>query len=304
MGGYMSILASLQILISLMLALQEANMVLSLWVSLHKWLHRHCTIPHSFYLKGNELLLRYDKHWEALIEHYDEKKCLLREGEKFCKSVTNFARRSPYFREAEEQAQVPFLYHHLLECDYNALEYTIDDHDITLRIPMGAVAKGEKIHIEVGVTMYGPFTFPEKTQPISPIVWLCIQENIKLKKPFQLILPHFLTGLSKETLQHHQIKFSKANHKHLLENDQIIYKFQSCDTKPLLATSGNKSYGIIRSTHCCFYCIQASKTPELARDAGYCLARVENSQLSYQRNEVYFTAVYFLGTCIKVGPLL
>ena len=238
-------------------------------------------------------------------EHFEEK-CLLTEEEEFGK-LTNFAAQSPYFREAEEQAQVPFLFHHLLECDYNALEYTIEDHDITLRIPMGAVAKGEKIHIEIGITMYGPFTFPEKTQPISPIVWLCIQEDVKLKKPFQLVLPHFLTSLSKERLHYHQIKFSKASHKYLLENDQIIYKFQNCDTVtepgPLLATCGSKSYGMIKSTHCCFYCIQANKTPDLARNAGYCLARIENSLLTHQRNEVYFTAVYFLSTCIKVEAL-
>ena len=283
------------------------------------------------YLKGNQLLLRYDKHWEALIEHYDEKECLLMEGENFCKGMTNFATQSPHiteavelygdlpmegnkvsksmhfaaqsphFIEAEKLVQIPFLYHHLLECDYNGLEYTIEDHDITLKISTGAVAKGERVHIEIGVALYGPFTFPEKTQPISPIVWLCIQEDVELKKPFQLILPHFLIGLSKETLHHHQIKFSKASHKYLLENGQMIYKFQNCDTKPLLASCGNKSYGMMKSTHCCFYCIQANQTLEVARDAGYCLARIENSLFSHQlRNEVYFTAVYFLRSCLKV----
>ena len=340
------------------------------------------------YLKGNQLLLRYDKHWEALIEHYDEKKCLLREGENFCKGMINFATQSPHiteavelygdlpmegnkvsksmnfaaqsphfneavelfgdlpmegnkvsifaaqsphfneavelygdlpmernkvsksmnfvaqpphFIEAEKLAQIPFLYHHLLECDYNGLEYTIEDHDITLKIPTGALAMGEKVHIEIGVALYGPFTFPEKTRPISPIVWLCIQEDVELKKPFQLILPHFLIGLSKETLHHHQIRFSKASHKYLLENSQMIYKFENCDTKPLLASCENKSYGMMKSTHCCFYCIQANQTLEVARDAGYCLARIENSPLPHQlRNEVYFTAVYFLRSCLKV----
>ena len=214
--------------------------------------------------------------------------------------VPRIAARSTYFNEAEERAQVPFLHHHLLECDYKALEYTIKDHDITLRIPEGAVAKGEKIHIEIGVAMYGPFNFPEKTQPVSPIIWLCIQEDFKLKKPFELIIPHFLTGLSPKRLQYHQIKFTKASHKYLIESGQMIYKFKSCGTEPLLASSRNSSYGVIKSTHCCFYCIQANQTPELARDAGYCLARIENSP-SHQRNEVYFIAVYFLSTCIKVS---
>ena len=190
------------------------------------------------------------------------------------------------------------MYHRLVECDYNALEYTIEDHDITLRIPEGAVSKGEKFHFEIGVTMYGPFIFPEKTQIISPIVWLCIQENIELKKPLQLILPHFLIGQSRTKLQYHKIKFAKASHDYFLKNGQMMYQFKDSSAKVLFASRG---YGVIISTHCCFYCIQADHTPELARDAGYCLARIENnSTLSHQRNEIFFSAVYFLGTCIKV----
>ena len=81
----------------------------------------------------------------------------------------------------------------------------------------------------------------------------------------------------------------------------MMYRFQDSDTKLLLASSGNKGYGVIKTTHCCFYCIEANQTPELARDAGYCLARIENnSTLSHQRNEISFTATYLLGTCIKV----
>ena len=191
--------------------------------------------------------------------------------------------------------------HHLLECDYNALEYTIEDHDITLRIPEGTVAKGEKFHIEIGVAMYGPFIFPEKTQIISPIVWLCIQESVELKKPLRLILPHFLVGLSRKRLQYHNITFTKASHEYSFENGQMMYRFEDSGAQVLLASSGNKGYGVIRLTHCCFYCIQADHTLELARDAGYCLARIENNTVfSHQRNEICFTAVYFLRTCIKV----
>ena len=70
-----------------------------------------------------------------------------------------------YFSSAEKTAHVPFLDHQMLEIDCAGQEYTnnIIDHDITLKIPEGAVAKGEKIHFEVGVAMYGPFIFPENT---------------------------------------------------------------------------------------------------------------------------------------------
>ena len=61
-----------------------------------------------------------------------------------------------YFSIAEKTANVPFLDHLMLEVDCNGREYTNVDHDITLRIPEGAVAEGEKVHFEVGVAMYGP----------------------------------------------------------------------------------------------------------------------------------------------------
>ena len=210
--------------------------------------------------------------------------------------------KSLHFNEAEKRAQVPFLHHQVLEFDCNGLQYTIKHHDITLRIPEEAVACGVKTHFEIAVAMYGPFSFPKYAQPISPIIWLCVlEENVKLKKPFHLIVPHFLTGLTNKRLSYHQVKFVKASHNctTVTEDGQRNYNFNHCDTVPLFASSRNRSYGVLKSTHCCFYCLQANQTPELARDAGYCLIRIERI-LSLQRYEVYFTAVYYLDTCIQV----
>ena len=206
--------------------------------------------------------------------------------------------QSAYFSEAEKNAQVPFLYNQLFECDCNGQEYTIEEHDITLRIPEGAVSKGEKIHFEIGVAMHGPFTFPENMRPVSPVVWLCILgEGVDLKKPFQLILPHFLTGLSRERLRFHQIQFAKANHKDIaLVDNQQMYRFNSCTSRTLLASSGCKSYSVIESAHCCFYCLEANHTHEMVKEAGYCLARIEQPH----EHSVYFTAMYFLDTCKMV----
>ena len=210
---------------------------------------------------------------------------------------SSIPKESSYFTEAK----TIFLHQLLLECNSSGLDCTIDDHDITLRIPEGAVAEGEAIHFEVGVAMYGPFTFPEGTQPISPILWLCpLEEDAELKKPFQIILPHYLTGLSKERIQYHQVGFAKANHSNCtFEDNQISYKFVHCTANPVLASIGHKHYGILKSQHCCFYCLLANQTPELAKDSGYCLVRIEHSPMP-QRDEVYFAAIYFLDTCLRV----
>lgn len=206
-----------------------------------------------------------------------------------------------FFIEADKNAQVPFIYHQLVDCDCSGREYTIVDHDITLKIPEGAVPEGQKVHFEVAVAMYGPFAFPNNTQPISPILWLCImEEDLELKKPFKIILPHFLTGLTKDQLLYHQTNFAKASHyTHILQNEHIYYEFLPSEDKSGFAFNGCRGYGVLESNHCCFYCLLANKTPELAKDAGYCLAQIESS-LTLQRSEVYFTAMYFLDSCLKV----
>lgn len=209
--------------------------------------------------------------------------------------------QSPYFSMAEKNAHVPFLDHHLLECGCNGMEWTNMDHDITLRIPQGAVADGHKIHFEIAVAMYGPFVFPENIQPVSPIIWLCLlEENAVLKKPFQLIVPHCLTGLTNGRVKFHQLCFAKANHDNCVTVDnQMTYKFEKSDIEPLLASNGKRSYGVLISDHCCFYCLEATQSAELAMDAGYCLTRIESS-LSPQRSIIYFSATYFLDTCLRV----
>ena len=85
----------------------------------------------------------------------------------------------------EAKDHIHFLHHELLDCDHIGLNYVIENHDITLRIPEGAVAKGEMVHFELGVATYGPFIFPKSTQLISPILWIrVLEEGIKMKKNY------------------------------------------------------------------------------------------------------------------------
>lgn len=211
---------------------------------------------------------------------------------------------SAYYFVAERTARVPFLHHEILESDCNGLEYKIVNHDITIRIPPGAVAMKEKVHLEIAVTMCGPFYYPGNAQPISPILWLCLlNENIALKKPFEVEIPHFLTNLDKENA-YHKVGFAKANHNnYTLENDQVSYHFLPCDEDCQFVHRENSGYGILRTNHCCFYCIQAEKSPELTLDTNYCLVRIRLQSLSLQvsKFKVYFVAAFFLRTCLTVS---
>ena len=203
------------------------------------------------------------------------------------------------FVEAEEKTGVPFLYSHLLTCDNNGIEFTIGEHDITLRVPKGAICVGETIHLEIGVAMYGPFNFVE-TRPISPVIWLCIREEAKLQKPLQIILPHFLPGLTNENSQLYDVGFAKAaHHNYSSEAEQVTYNFSKCETKTYFASNGSRHYGIFQTKHCCFYCLEAKYTPELAKSADYYLAQIESS--SNPKYEIHYCAIYFLDTCVRVS---
>ena len=208
--------------------------------------------------------------------------------------------RSTFFEEARIKAKIPFLHHQVLECDSSGQEFNIIEHDTTVEIPKGAVSEGEKLCLEVGVAMYGPFKFTDDSQPISPILWLCfLNEDVKVNKPIKITVPHFLTGLTESRLREHRVSFAKANHlNHSPQEDYIVYNFEPSEDKTQFISRDNKSYGVLETKHCCYLCIRAEMKRDQARDIGYCLTRIE--RISPRGKEIYFAATYFLGTCIEV----
>ena len=188
-----------------------------------------------------------------------------------------------------------------MEVDCNGQVYTNEDHDITLRIPEGAVAEGEKVHFEIAVTMYGPFEFPENSKLISPILWLCLLEkDAKLKKPLEIVLPHCLTG----NIQEYGIGFMKANHDHEMNgNCQTLYTFRPLDplhNTTVLVCRESQGYGTTLTNHLCYFCLVATENaPKITENTNYCLTRVE-SHITGSRWEIAFCASYYLPTCTEV----
>lgn len=198
------------------------------------------------------------------------------------------------FKLAKENALVPFLYHQIMKCDEGGLDVNIIDHDISLKIPYGAIAKGEQLIIEVGVTLYGPFNFSTKKRPVSPILWLCILEKVELQKPFVIILPHFIAS---EKYQQYDLAFAKADHS--LCTEHVSYTFKTCDSDVQFTSIKNRHYGILQTRHCCFYCLEANYTSDLVSNAEYCLARIKTKPSTDIK--VYFCVIYLLETCLRVS---
>lgn len=193
----------------------------------------------------------------------------------------------------------------VLICDCTGREYWNPEHDILLRIPEGAIPPGIIAHLKVAVTLYGPFHFPEGSCPISPILWLCFKESISLKKPIELILPHYLTDLDKNDTMEFGIKFMKADHnqKPINEYQSNKFIFESSETPLHFIKKGKQGYCTVPLYHCCFLCI-GSENPisqEFALKAGYCFWYIEKPYTSATNRDVlYLCATFFLPTCIKV----
>jgi hypothetical protein len=215
----------------------------------------------------------------------------------------NDVHQSAYFSTAKGKGHVPFLDHQMLECDFNGREYTNVDHDITLRIPEGAVAEGEKIHFEVGVAMYGPFIFPDNTQPISPILWLCVlDENVKLNKTLEIILPHCYTGSVTTSRISDQISFAVSEDITKDSNYEPHCLLQLWETDTKFYT--DQKYGAIQTSlyHHQFFCIVKHKAiGHWSRDISFLLARVDlGLQPSQIVQEVHFYGLFDLATHRKV----
>lgn len=220
---------------------------------------------------------------------------------------------STYYECSNSIASVPFLGQvDVLTCDSFGGEYYSSDHGITLRIPAGAIPPGQIAHLEVAVALYGPFQFPDGTCPISPILWLCIQENIDLRKPIDIILPHFLASVNvdKNVIESLGINFAKADHKQYITDvsGRNRYIFKALETAFIAYKEGNQSYGILSTQHCCYFCI-TSKDPQICPDfalkAGYYLWCIEKPSSSHSLpsrspDTLHFCATFCLPTCREV----
>ena len=164
-------------------------------------------------------------------------------------AFTASAENNPLSRAVAED-QLHLIHHTTLDCSHNGLEHTINEHNITLRVPEGAIDIGDEIYFEVAVLIFGPFTFPNNTRPVSPILWLCPSEDYRMKKPFKIILPHFLSSQAVEKLNSNNIQFAKAKH----NRNQTTNKFKFVRNGPLFASSGSRNFAILQTKHFCYYC--------------------------------------------------
>ena len=233
----------------------------------------------------------------------------------FCHSYKHIVKK--YLYCSEKIASVPFLGQvEVLEFDSSGKEYKSTHHDITISIPQGAIFQGETVHMEVAVALYGPFQFSDGKHPISPILWLCPQEDIVFQKPITIVLPHMLTDVCDKDVDSFGIQFAKADHQdyQVTSTGQKEYVFKPYEAEVVLQANDGKQYAKLKADHCCFWCLEMKKqnkvTPEVARQMakkkGYFIHCVECLQSPYHsisppRDVIHICVSFMLPTCMKVN---
>ena len=163
---------------------------------------------------------------------------------------------------------------------------TVSIHDIEVTVPPGAIPEGIIVHIEMGVALYGPFSFPENRQPVSPILWFSIKEDVELLLPITYKVPHVIADIGSVNLM-----FVKAKHTSRHRNHFTFEEIPDAE----ISTS-EPGYGSIISEHRCFLCIAAGKTKNLALKKKYSLHVITKRKDS----EILLACTYFLKTCFEV----
>lgn len=186
----------------------------------------------------------------------------------------------------------------MFACDEHGIIIEMDDISVT--IPPGAIPSKTTAHIELGVALCGPFVFPDKYQPVSPIIWLCFQEDIEIRLPIMINLPHMVTDIDKVDL-----KFAKASHLEYSYNatkEKEVYHFKHLQDERSFFTnlSDESGYGILHVKHCCLYCIEAKTSRDLALKLGYCLHTLIKCR-DPSHYQIVLVCTFFLRSCFRVS---
>ena len=187
--------------------------------------------------------------------------------------------------------------------DRSGDKFSMEPHGVTLTIPPEAIREdgASIIDIEVGVLMTGPFVFPPRIRPISPIVWICIRNTATLCKPIDITLPHFVNRLNSGDVKKLGMRFMKASHHARLEDGKKRFIFDLIGNDS--TTSFSPKLGKLKTHHFCFLCIAALESRHLYEHASYCLIRVDPIAWSpaLRKQDIYFIVTYNMPTCLKVN---
>ena len=181
-------------------------------------------------------------------------------------------------------------------------QHISESHDIRISIPKGAIKKHTVVHLQVGVALHGPFSFPDAKQPVSPIIWIGVTPNINLKKPIEITVPHFVKASSQSS--HEKLEFLKAacKIKSTSRRKKNEAKYHFSEVAEINQQFNSENYGIVFTKDFCFYCIVRDVSSNSTLIANYGLVPVipkPAAQTTMWR--IHYYIIYLLKTYIHVS---
>ena len=187
----------------------------------------------------------------------------------------------------------------LSDCTSEGRKFTDDVNDFSLEIPEGAIPEGERLTIDVGVALFGPFQFPEGLRPVSPVFWVCVRDNpnFQFSKSVTVTIPHFLHLENNEDIQSLGLTFLKADHN---MDPKRVMNFLPTDGK--IKFQPSSKFGVLQTNHFCSLCIACKDKPEILTKTDFCKISVipacaiadGTKQLAF-----FFITFYNLRTCLR-----
>ena len=202
--------------------------------------------------------------------------------------------------------QVPFIKPvKVLHISCKGKRYSDSSLGLCIDIPEGAVPEGSLLQLEVGMCLYGPFKFSDDLYPISPILMLCPQTDIKLNQSIKVTLPHIMKDVTNETVKELGIQVVKADHASLVFGNTCIFNNVIGDSNPLVHNKDGKGYVTFSLQHFCFVCVRTVHKFEDVECGGYCICPL----LPTLRDNVFkspcdifyhLCVTYYMDPCFKV----
>ena len=164
---------------------------------------------------------------------------------------------------------------------------------ISVHVADETVPVGRILHLELGSSMHGRLSFPTNVSPVSPILWICPQEDIPLQKAIKITLPHTVKYEKGTT----ELVFMKARH----ETPLIMPTIMECKFEEIVHHEGvefNERNGSISTRQFCPVCIaQKISKPSTKR---YLLFQTQPQNGNSSRFSIDYCVMYMLPTCIEV----
>ena len=189
----------------------------------------------------------------------------------------------------------------LTDCTSDRRSYDDEYNDFHLEIPEGAIPEGERITIDIGVALYGPYQYPKGLRPVSPVFWVCVrdQTNFRFSKLVTVTIPHCLNLENTEDVESLGMTFLKGNHEIDRKRNYKLKQYNDSLRRENVSSTfePGKKCGVLLTYHFCMLCIGCDDK-KFYENAQFCLTSyIPNSLKCPGHTSIIFFITFLLNTC-------